>query len=112
MRESMGADPFSGAVYVFRAKRADRVKLVFVWNGFVSVRQEARGWNLPPAEDRRRCNASVGGAIVGCWRGSTGGLCMKHGRRRRQHKPDSCWRRCGEVNQERRTRRQMAANML
>ncbi|RUU13625.1 transposase [Mesorhizobium sp. USDA-HM6] len=25
----MGADPFSGAVYVFRAKRADRVKLVY-----------------------------------------------------------------------------------
>ena len=25
---------------------------------------------------------------------------------------DSCWRRCGEVNQERRTRRQMAANTL
>jgi transposase len=28
----MGAEPFSGAVYVFRAKRADRVKLVF-WDG-------------------------------------------------------------------------------
>ena len=28
----MGADPFSGAVYVFRAKRADRVKLIF-WDG-------------------------------------------------------------------------------
>jgi transposase len=28
----MGADPFSGTVYVFRAKRADRVKLVF-WDG-------------------------------------------------------------------------------
>ena len=27
-----GADPFSGAVYVFRAKRADRIKLVF-WDG-------------------------------------------------------------------------------
>jgi transposase len=25
----MGADPFSGTVYVFRAKRADRLKLVF-----------------------------------------------------------------------------------
>ncbi|MER9032503.1 IS66 family insertion sequence element accessory protein TnpB [Mesorhizobium sp. M0730] len=29
MRETMGADPFSGAVYVFRAKRADRIKLVY-----------------------------------------------------------------------------------
>ena len=28
----MRADPFSGAVYVFRAKRADRVKLIF-WDG-------------------------------------------------------------------------------
>ena len=32
VRETMGADPFSGAVYVFRAKRADRVKLLF-WDG-------------------------------------------------------------------------------
>ena len=32
VRETMGADPFSGAVYVFRAKRADRVKLIF-WDG-------------------------------------------------------------------------------
>lgn len=32
VREAMGADPFNGAVYVFRAKRADRVKLIF-WDG-------------------------------------------------------------------------------
>jgi transposase len=32
VRETMAADPFSGAVYVFRAKRADRLKLVF-WDG-------------------------------------------------------------------------------
>ena len=32
VREEMKADPFSGAVYVFRAKRTDRVKLVF-WDG-------------------------------------------------------------------------------
>jgi len=32
VREEMSADPFSGAVYVFRAKRADRVKLIF-WDG-------------------------------------------------------------------------------
>jgi transposase len=30
--ETMKADPFSGAIYVFRAKRADRIKLVF-WDG-------------------------------------------------------------------------------
>ena len=32
VREQMAADPFSGAVYVFRAKRADRIKLVY-WDG-------------------------------------------------------------------------------
>jgi transposase len=32
VRETMKADPFSGAIYVFRAKRADRIKLVF-WDG-------------------------------------------------------------------------------
>jgi transposase len=32
VRESLAVDPFSGAVYVFRAKRADRIKLV-LWNG-------------------------------------------------------------------------------
>ena len=32
VKEHLGADPFSGAIYVFRAKRADRVKLV-VWDG-------------------------------------------------------------------------------
>lgn len=32
VREHMKADPFSGAVYVFRAKRADRFKLIF-WDG-------------------------------------------------------------------------------
>ena len=29
VREVQGADPFSGAVYVFRARRADRIKLVY-----------------------------------------------------------------------------------
>jgi transposase len=32
VREQMQADPFSGTVYVFRAKRADRVKLIY-WDG-------------------------------------------------------------------------------
>jgi transposase len=32
VRETMQTDPFSGAIYVFRAKRADRVKLIF-WDG-------------------------------------------------------------------------------
>lgn len=32
VREAMKADPFCGAVYVLRAKRADRVKLIY-WDG-------------------------------------------------------------------------------
>jgi transposase len=32
VRESLGGDPYSGVVYVFRAKRADRVKLL-LWDG-------------------------------------------------------------------------------
>jgi transposase len=32
VREGMKSDPFSGVVYVFRAKRADRLNLVY-WDG-------------------------------------------------------------------------------
>lgn len=32
VRESLGCDPFSGVVYVFRSKRADRLKLL-LWDG-------------------------------------------------------------------------------
>ena len=32
IKSEYGAEPFSGVVYVFRAKRADRIKLVW-WDG-------------------------------------------------------------------------------
>jgi transposase len=32
VKEHLGADPFSGTIFCFRSKRADRVKLVF-WDG-------------------------------------------------------------------------------
>jgi transposase len=32
VKAEYGADPFSGVIYVFRAKRADRIKLVW-WDG-------------------------------------------------------------------------------
>jgi len=54
VRDTMGADPFSGTVYVFRAKRADRVKLVF-WDGtgvvLVAKRLEAGAFRWPKIED-------------------------------------------------------------
>src|SRR3954463_8307220 len=36
VRERLGKEPFSGVVYVFRAERADRVKLLF-WDGTGAV---------------------------------------------------------------------------
>ncbi|MFG1480782.1 IS66 family insertion sequence element accessory protein TnpB [Xanthobacter sp. V4C-4] len=54
VRETMGADPFSGTVYVFRTKRADRVKLVF-WDGtgvvLVAKRLEDGEFRWPKIED-------------------------------------------------------------
>src|SRR6478736_3851582 len=54
VRETMKSDPFSGAVYVFRAKRADRVKLVF-WDGtgvcLFAKRLEDGKFRWPKVED-------------------------------------------------------------
>lgn len=54
VRDTIGADPFSGAVYGFRAKRADRVKLVF-WDGtgvvLVAKRLEEGAFRWPRIED-------------------------------------------------------------
>jgi transposase len=52
--EALGADPFSGTVYVFRAKRADRVKLIW-WDGtglcLLSKRLEGGQFRWPRIED-------------------------------------------------------------
>ncbi len=54
VREAMGTDPFSGAIYVFRAKRADRVKLIF-WDGtgmvLVAKRLEDGEFRWPKVQD-------------------------------------------------------------
>lgn len=54
VRETMGADPFGGAVYVFRAKRADRIKLIF-WDGtgmcLYAKRLEDGGFRWPHVQD-------------------------------------------------------------
>ncbi len=54
VRETMGADPSSGAVYVFRAKRTDRVKLVY-WDGtgvcLFAKRLEDGRFRWPKVED-------------------------------------------------------------
>ena len=54
VRETMGADPFNGAVYVFRARRADRIKLIF-WDGtgvcLYAKRLEDGEFRWPKVED-------------------------------------------------------------
>jgi transposase len=48
-----GADPFSGALHVFRAKRADRVKIVW-WDGtglcLFAKRLDEHGFHWPRVE--------------------------------------------------------------
>jgi transposase len=54
VRERMRVDPFSGVVYVFRAKRVDRVKLIF-WYGtgvvLVTERLEDGKFRWPAMRD-------------------------------------------------------------
>jgi len=54
VREEMKSDPFSGAVYVFRAKRADRVKLIY-WDGtgvcLFAKRLEDGSFRWPTVQD-------------------------------------------------------------
>ena len=54
VKEHLGADPFSGAVFVFRAKRADRIKLI-VWDGtglcLFAKRLEEGTFRCPKIED-------------------------------------------------------------
>jgi transposase len=52
-----GADPFNGSLYVFRAKRADRIKIVW-WDG--------RACAFTPSGWRRRRSVGRGSATAGC----------------------------------------------
>jgi len=54
VQAALGADPFCGAVYVFRSKRMDRVKLLW-WDGtgicLMTKRLETGQFRWPPIED-------------------------------------------------------------
>jgi transposase len=54
VRETLGHDPFSGTIYVFRSKRADRVKML-VWDGSGLVlfwkRLENGAFKWPPISE-------------------------------------------------------------
>jgi len=54
VREQLRQDPFSGSLFIFRAKRADRVKIV-AWDGsglvLVWKRLEQAAFRWPPISD-------------------------------------------------------------
>jgi transposase len=54
VREALGQDPFSGTIYVFRSRRADRVKIV-AWDGSGVVllwkRLDNGAFKWPPISD-------------------------------------------------------------
>jgi transposase len=69
VKETLAADPFAGDVFVFRSKRADRLKIL-VWDGsglvLVSKRLERGRFTWPPVQfdnflaclsTQRRCRA-------------------------------------------------------
>jgi transposase len=64
VQEMLGLDPFSGAAFVFRSKRADRIKIL-VWDrtGLVLVHKRLEGcegldWRLVRPEEARRPQAA------------------------------------------------------
>ena len=74
VKDQMRADPFSGAVFVFRAKRADRVKLIF-WDGtglcLYAKRLEEGQFRWPKVQDgvMRLTAAQLGALLEGLdWR--------------------------------------------
>ena len=74
-----GGDPFSGVVYVFRAKRSDRIKLVW-WDGtglcLMAKRLEEGGFKWPGIRDgvMRLTAAQLGALLEGLdWRRVHGG---------------------------------------
>jgi len=74
VKEQMHTDPFSGVIYVFRAKRADRIKLIF-WDGtglvLYAKRLEGGAFRWPTVQDGvvRLTSAQLGALLEGLdWR--------------------------------------------
>lgn len=74
VQEQLGKDPFSGVIYVFRSRRADRIKLVF-WDGtgvvLLAKRLEQGRFAWPGIADgaMRLSGAQLGALLEGLdWR--------------------------------------------
>ena len=68
VREALGEDPFSGTIFIFQSKRADRLKIV-AWDGSGLVllwkRLEHGAFRWPPISDGvMRLSASQLAALV------------------------------------------------
>jgi transposase len=59
VREQLKHDPFSGTIFIFRSKRADRLKIL-AWDGsgLVLFWKRLRERGLPLAADQRRHDAT------------------------------------------------------
>ena len=56
VREALGEDPFSGAIFVFRSKRADRIRF---WRGMgLAWCCSGNGWSTGHSAGRRSAMAS------------------------------------------------------
>ena len=92
VRESRRTDPFSGVVYVFRAKRADRVKLIF-WDGsgvvLVAKRLENGQFRWPAVRDgvMRLSAAQLAGARAAADNGADRGELSDKAGKGRSQKP-------------------------
>lgn len=74
-----GGDPFSGVIYVLRAKRSDRIKLIW-WDGTglcpMAKKLEQGGFKCPGIQDgvMRLSAAQLGALLEGVdWRRAYGG---------------------------------------
>mgnify|MGYP001820593891 FL=1 len=74
VQERLGLDPFAGAAFVFRAKRADRIKIV-IWDGtgmvLVYKRLEGAKFVWPQVQDGvMKMSPAQFSALFegGCWR--------------------------------------------
>ena len=110
VRDMMRADPFDGAIYVFRAKRADRVKLVF-WDGtgvcLFAKRLEDGEFRWPKIEDGvMRLSAAQLSALARRSRLAARSAGEGHAG------AEAAGLTCGEVNQGDENPRKAAENMV
>ena len=109
VKEQLQADPFSGVIFCFRAKRADRVKLVF-WDGtglcLFAKRLEGGKFHWPRIEDGvMRLSAAQLAALIE-------GLDWMRGAGAARADAGSCAVACGKMNQAQVRRWQIASDVL